>query len=62
MRRTELTKQTAKTKGYTALASATATLLLSMLLTPYLLLAGGPITLYLAYRWFQYRAEWGLRF
>jgi hypothetical protein len=62
MRRTELTKQTARQKGYVALGSATATILLSMLLTPYLLIAGGPLTLWLTYRWFQYRAQWGLRF
>ncbi|MBA2665091.1 MAG: hypothetical protein H0U74_22585 [Bradymonadaceae bacterium] len=62
MRRTEMTKQNAKSKGYTALGAATATLLLSILLTPYLLMAGGPVTLWLAYRWIQYRAEWGLRF
>lgn len=62
MRRTELTKQTAKQKGYAALGSATATILLSLLLTPYMLAAGGPVTLWLVYRWFQYRAQWGLRF
>lgn len=61
MRRTELTKQNAKTKGFAALGSATATVLLCMM-SPYFLLAGGPVTLWLAYRWFRYRAEWGLRF
>ncbi|MFU8803798.1 MAG: hypothetical protein ACNA8W_08335 [Bradymonadaceae bacterium] len=62
MRRTEMTKQTAKQKGYVALGSATATVLFSLLLTPYLLAAGGPVTLWLTYRWIQYRAKWGLRF
>lgn len=62
MRRTEMTKQTARSKGYAALGTATATVLLSLLMTPYLLLIGGPATLWLTYRWFQYRAEWGLRF
>jgi hypothetical protein len=62
MRRTELTKQNAKKKGYAALGSAATTAFLCMALTPALLLVGGPITLWLTYRWFQYRAEWGIRF
>lgn len=62
MRRTELTKKTARNKGYAALGSASATVLLCFLLTPYLAVFGIPITAFLTYRWFQYRAKWGLRF
>ncbi len=62
MRRTELTKQNAKKKGYAAFTSATMTALLCVLMSPYVLLAGGPLTLWLSYRWIRYRAEWGLRF
>lgn len=62
MRRTELTKKTARNKGYAALGSATATLFLCFLLTPWLAIMGVPVTAFLVYRWFQYRAQWGLRF
>ena len=62
MRRTELTRQTARTKGYAALGSAATTAALWALMGPYILLAGGPITLWMAYRWLRFRAEWGLRF
>lgn len=62
MRRTELTKKTARNKGFAALGSLSATMLLAFLLHPYLLILGGPVTAFLAYRWFQYRAKWGLRF
>ena len=61
MRRTELTKKTARNKGFAALGSASATVILC-LLTPYFAILGVPVTLLLAYRWFQYRAKWGLRF
>lgn len=62
MRRTELTKQSARKKGYAALGSAAMTAFFWAVMGPYILLAGGPITLWLTYRWFRYRAEWGLRF
>lgn len=62
MRRTELTKQNAKKKGYTALGSAATTAVLCLVMSPYIVLAGGPVTLWLTYRWFRYRAKWGLRF
>ena len=62
MRRTELTRQTAKSKGYAALGSAAATTFLALMLSPAILVAGGPVTLWLTYRWLKYRAEWGLRF
>ncbi len=62
MRRTELTKRTARNKGFAAFGSLTATLLLCFVLHPLFLLFGGPVTAVLAYRWFQYRAKWGLRF
>ncbi len=62
MRRTDLTKQNAKKKGYTALGSAVTTAALCAIMSPYILIAGGPVTLWLTYRWFQYRAEWGMRF
>lgn len=62
MRRTELTKKTARNKGYAALGSGAMTVLLMFLLTPYFLVIGLPVTGVLTYRWFQYRAKWGLRF
>lgn len=62
MRRTELTKKTARNKGYAALGSATATVMLCFLLTWYFAIVGVPVTGWLAYRWFKYRAKWGLRF
>ncbi|MFB6262772.1 MAG: hypothetical protein ABEL76_03955 [Bradymonadaceae bacterium] len=59
-----LTKQSkkAKMKGYAALGSATTTALLSFLLSYAFLVPGIPITGWLAYRWFKYRAEWGMKF
>ncbi|QDG49804.1 hypothetical protein FIV42_03335 [Persicimonas caeni] len=62
MRRTELTKQTARQKGYAAMGSASLTVLFVFMVSPWFLLAGGPATAWLTYRWLQYRAEWGLRF
>ena len=61
MRRTELTKKTARNKGLAALGSATGTVLLMVLAWQFVIL-GAPITALLTYRWFQYRAKWGLRF
>lgn len=62
MRRRELTKKTAKKKGYAALGSAGATVALWLVISPWILLAGGPVTAWLTYRWLRYRAEWGIRF
>ena len=62
MRRTELTKKTAAYKGYAALGSATATVLLGFVLTWYFAVLGIPITAFLTYRWFKFRAQWGMRF
>ncbi|WP_146618094.1 hypothetical protein [Lujinxingia litoralis] len=62
MRRTEMTKQNARSKGYMALGSATTTVALSALLSASFLYAGVPLTAWLTYRWLRYRAEWGLRF
>lgn len=61
MKRTELTKKTARYKGFAALGSTTITILLA-LLTPYFLFLGVPVSVFLTYRWLQYRAKWGLRF
>lgn len=61
MRRTEMTKKTAQYKGFTALGAGTVTLLLAML-SMYFLVLGVPVTAWLTYRWFKYRAEWGMRF
>ncbi len=62
MRRQEITKQTAKYKGYAALGSASVTVLLMTLLSMWIAVAGIPVTGWLTYRWFKYRAKWGLRF
>ncbi len=61
MKRTDLTKKTAKYKGYVALGTATMTALFC-LLSPYFLVLGVPLTAFFTYRWLQYRAKWGLRF
>lgn len=62
MRRTEMTKQSAKKKGYAALGSATVTVLTAAALSPWFAALGAPVTAWLVYRWLAYRAEWGLRF
>jgi hypothetical protein len=62
MERRELTKKTARKKGYAALSSAAATVMVCTLINPWLIMAGGPVTAWLTYRWFKYRAEWGLKF
>lgn len=61
MNRTELTKRTARYKGLAALGSMSATVMLC-LLTPYFLVFGLPVTMWLTYRWLRYRAEWGMKF
>lgn len=61
MKRTELTKKTARNKGLVALSAAlTTTLFASFSL--WFLLFGIPFTFFFTYRWLRYRAEWGLRF
>lgn len=63
MRRTELTKKTAANKGYAALGSATATVLLTIFFSSWFFtVLGLPITAFLTYRWLKFRAEWGMRF
>jgi hypothetical protein len=62
MKRTELTKKTAAQKGYVALGTATVTVLLAWLMTPWFLILGAPLTAWMTFRWFQYRAKWGMRF
>ena len=62
MKRTELTKKTARNKGIVALGSTGVTMLLAYGLTPYFLVLGLPFILYFTYRWLQYRAKWGLKF
>ncbi len=62
MRRRQLTKQNAKKRGYAALGTGATTAVLCMVMSPYILIAGGPLTLWLTYRWLRYRAKWGLRF
>ena len=62
MRRTELTKKNARYKGFAALGSATTTVLLCFLLSWWFAILGLPVTGWLTYRWFKYRAKWGLRF
>lgn len=61
MNRTDLTKRTARYKGMAAFGSLSATVLLCFL-TPYFLVLGVPMTVWLTYRWLRYRAEWGMRF
>ena len=62
MKRTEMTKKSARKKGYTALSSAAVTVLTAAALSPWFAALGAPVTAYLTYRWLAYRAKWGLRF
>lgn len=62
MRRTELTKKTAQKKGLAALGAGAATALLTFWLWWAFAIVGVPVTGVLLYRWFKYRAEWGIRF
>ncbi len=61
MKRTELTKKTARSKGLAALGAAITTGLFCYL-SLFFLIIGIPITAALTYKWLRYRAEWGLRF
>lgn len=62
MRRTELVKRNASTKGYIAVASVVGTSLFFVYGMWLLGLMGMGASGYLIYRWFAYRAKWGLRF
>ena len=55
-------KKNARKKGMAALGSAATTAMFMAMLSPYFAVPGVPVTLYLAYRWFKYRAEWGMKF
>jgi uncharacterized BrkB/YihY/UPF0761 family membrane protein len=61
MKRTELTKKTARNKGLVALSAAITTMLFAYLSLIFLII-GIPITAAFTYKWLRYRAEWGLRF
>lgn len=61
MKRTELTKKTARNKGLAALGAAVTTGLFCYL-SFFFLIVGLPITIAFTYQWLRYRAEWGLRF
>lgn len=58
----ELVKRQASNKGYVALASLAATGLLFWLFGWLLAIPGLGLSAYFGYRWFTYRAKWGLRF
>ena len=62
MKRTDMTKKTARYKGYVALSSGIITAMVATMATPYFLFLGLPFTLFFLWRWLQYRAKWGLRF
>lgn len=55
-------KKEARKKGYAAAGAASATALLSFLLSWAFLFPGIPITGWLTYRWLRHRAEWGIKF
>ena len=59
-----LTKQKndARKKGLAALGTAATTAMFMAMLSPYFAIAGVPVTALLTYRWFKYRAEWGMKF
>ncbi|MEC9398405.1 MAG: hypothetical protein VYE40_02290 [Myxococcota bacterium] len=61
MQRTEMTKKTARYKGFVALGSLAVTSMLCFF-SLYFAIIGLPVTLFFAYRWLQYRAKWGIRF
>ncbi len=58
----ELVKRNASYKGYTAVAAAAATSMLLFYGWWIMGLLGLGATGMLIYRWFAYRAKWGLRF
>lgn len=62
MKRTELTKKTARNKGLVALSAAVTTALFAAYFSLWFLIFGLPFTFFFTYRWLRYRAEWGLRF
>ncbi|MFB6374245.1 MAG: hypothetical protein ABEN55_14290 [Bradymonadaceae bacterium] len=59
-----LTKQQdkARKKGVAALGSAATTAFFTAMISYGFLIPGLPITAWLTYRWFKYRAEWGMKF
>jgi len=54
-------KKEARKKGYAALGSVALTTLFT-LMSPYFLLPGIPASAWFTYRWFKYRAKWGIKF
>ena len=59
-----LTKQKSKArkKGMVALGSAATTAFFAAMVNLGFLIPGLPMTAWLTYRWFKYRAEWGMKF
>lgn len=62
MSRMELIKRNASTRGYVATASVVATTALLVYGWWFLGLMSLGASGFLIYRWFAYRAKWGLRF
>jgi hypothetical protein len=54
-------KKDARKKGLAALGTA-ATTAMFMTMSVYFAVLGVPATAYMTYRWFKYRAEWGMKF
>ena len=58
----ELVKRKASRRGYFAAASVIVTILLFVFAGPFLGLLGTGASAFLIWRWFKFRAKWGLRF
>ena len=55
-------KKDARKKGLAALGTAATTAMFMTMMSSYFAILGVPATIYMTYRWFKYRAEWGMRF
>ncbi len=62
MSRMELVKRNASYKGYAALGSIALTTMLFINAWWFMALFGAGASAFLTYRWFSYRAKWGMRF
>jgi hypothetical protein len=57
-----LVKRKASRRGYTALAFSILTMLLFVTGSPFFGALGAGASAFFVWRWFKFRAKWGLRF
>lgn len=58
----ELVKRKASRRGYTAIGVSILTLILFVMGSPVLGTIGAGASAFFVWRWFKFRAKWGLRF